>query len=208
MHVLFHPTYFPNIAHFSAIVKATHITLEAADNFVKQTYRNRAYIYGANGKLSLNIPVVFSQLNRQQYKDVNIYNYENWQAQHWKSLQSAYRKSPFFEYYEDDLKPLFFEEATKLFDFNLKCFKVICNCLQLQLKIDKTTKFKKKYTNVTDIRYLSRVKSNTKFNFENYTQVFHAKHGYISNLSIIDLLCNEGPNALYYLEKQPLPLIV
>ena len=104
MDILIHPTYLPNIAHFVAIVQAEQVCFEMDDNFQKQTYRNRAYIYGANGKLSLNIPVIHTQKERQKYRDVRIYNEDNWQLNHWKSLETAYRTSPFFEFYEDDLK--------------------------------------------------------------------------------------------------------
>ena len=103
MNVLLHPTYFANIASFVAIAKGTEVIFEVADNYQKQTYRNRCHIYGANGKLSLNIPVNHTHKNRQLYKDVKISNDNKWQSHHWKSLQSAYRTSPFFEYYEDEL---------------------------------------------------------------------------------------------------------
>ena len=107
MNIIIHPTYFPTIAHFVAMVKAKRVTFELDDNFLKQTYRNRAYIYAANGKLLLNIPVVHSQKNRQKYRDVKISNDTKWQDHHWKSLLSAYSTSPFFEFYKDELKPLF-----------------------------------------------------------------------------------------------------
>jgi len=204
MDILIHPTYFPNIAQFSAIIKAKNVVWEMEDNYVKQTYRNRTYIYGANGKLLLNIPVVFSQKNRQKYKDVQIFNEEKWQLQHWKSLESAYRTSPFFEFYEDELKPLFFKEATALLDFNLKCFDVICECLQIDIEPSKTTAFEKEVTNKTDLRYLVNAKNEITQNLDNYIQVFSIKHGFISNLSILDLLFNEGPNTLNYLESQTL----
>lgn len=204
MDILIHPTYFPNIANFSAIAQSAQVTFEVADNFVKQTYRNRTYIYGANGKLLLNIPVVYSQKNRQKYRDVKIFNEEKWQLQHWKSLESAYRTSPFFEFYEDELKPLFFEEAELLLDFNLKCYQTICECLQLELKTEHTTTFEKELKSKTDLRYLVNAKNEPTFNFETYTQVFSNKHGFIPNLSILDLLFNEGPNALNYLESQKL----
>ncbi|GAL66711.1 WbqC family protein [Jejuia pallidilutea] len=202
MNILIHPTYFPNIAHFVALAQAKNVTLELGDNYVKQTYRNRTYIYGANGKLLLNIPVVFSQKNRQKYKDVKIFNTEKWQLQHWKSLESAYRTSPFFEFYEDELKPLFFEDTELLLDFNLKCFDVICECLQLDIETSKTTSFKKAVVDKADLRYLVNAKNETPKNFDSYTQVFDDKHGFIPNLSILDLLFNEGPNALNYLESQ------
>ena len=202
MTITIHPTYFPNIAHFTGIVKAKNVVFEAADNYVKQTYRNRCYIYGANGKLALHIPVVFSQKNRKLYQDVKIFNGEKWQLQHWKSLESAYRTSPFFEFYQDELKPLFFEEATYLFEFNLKCFAVICECLQLDISSSKTDAFNKNTKNGMDLRDLVNVKYETPKHFTPYTQVFDKKHGFLPNLSILDLLFNEGPNSLNYLESQ------
>ena len=202
MKIVIHPTYFPNLAHFLAIVNANEVVLEMDDNFLKQTYRNRAYIYGANGKLGLNIPVIHSQNNRQKYRDVKIYNQDHWQSLHWKSLLSAYRTSPFFEYYEDDLQHLFTEKAEFLLDFNMKCFEVICDCLQLELNISRTETFQKIIEDKTDFRYLVNAKKEVSYTFETYTQVFNNKYGFIPNLSILDLLFNEGPNALNYLESQ------
>lgn len=200
--ILTHPTYFSNIASFVAIVKAKEIIFEVEDNFLKQTYRNRTYIYGANGKLALNIPVIHSQKNRQKYKDVRIYNEEKWQSTHWKSLLSAYRTSPYFEYYEDDLAPLFNKKANFILDFNLKCFEIVCGCLQLELNISKTETYQKTIPSITDCRRLVHAKKEQIQNFKPYTQVFGNKHGFISNLSILDLLFNEGPNTINYLESQ------
>ncbi|WP_417289684.1 WbqC family protein [Corallibacter sp.] len=205
MNILIHPTYFPTIAHFVAIVNAENVIFEMDDNFQKQTYRNRTYIYGANGKLLLNIPVVHTQKTRQKYRDVQVYNEEKWQIQHWKSLESAYRTSPFFEFYEDEFEPLFQEEVTNLLDFNLKCFHTVCDCLQLDLHISETDVYHKDVANMTDFRYLVNAKKETPPIFENYTQVFDNKHGFINNLNILDLLFNEGPNAVNYLESQSFP---
>ncbi|WNH09384.1 WbqC family protein [Thalassobellus suaedae] len=202
MKIIIHPTYFPNIAHFVAMAKAKEVILEFDDNFLKQTYRNRTYIYGANGKLALNIPVIHSQKNRQKYRDVKIFNEEKWQSQHWKSLLSAYRTSPFFEYYEDELQPLFELKADYIFDFNLKCFEVICDCLQLELNTSKTKIYQNTIEGLSDFRYLVNAKKEQPYAFDTYTQVFNEKHNFIPNLSILDLLFNEGPNALNYLESQ------
>ena len=202
MHILIHPTYFPSIAHFAAIVQSEFVTFEVADNYQKQTYRNRAYIYGANGKLSLNVPVIFSQKNRQLYKDVKIANKEKWQELNWKSIQSSYRSSPFFEFYEDELKPLFQKKHEFILDLNFECFNVINECLQFNCSYSQTTEFKKEISGYSDLRYLVNARKELKFNFDNYTQVFSNKHGFISNLSILDLLFNEGPNALNYLVSQ------
>ncbi|WP_100615663.1 WbqC family protein [Confluentibacter citreus] len=202
MSIILHPTYFPNISHFVAMANADKVIFEVEDNFLKQTLRNRTYIYGANGKLALNIPVIHTQKDRQKYKDVKIFNTEKWQDQHWKSLLSAYRTSPFFEYYEDELQPLFQEKADFILDFNFKCFEAICDCLQLELNTSKTKVFQKNIENATDYRYLVDAKKECLKPFEAYNQVFQEKHGFINNLSILDVLFNEGPNTLNYLESQ------
>ena len=97
---LFIPTYFSPISQYKAILNSDSVIFEIEDNFQKQTYRNRCYIYGANGKLGLHIPVQYSQNNRQNTSEILIDNTTNWQSIHWKSIESAYKTSPFFEYYE------------------------------------------------------------------------------------------------------------
>ena len=202
MNIIIHPTYFPNVAHFSTMLNARVVTFEMDDNYQKQTYRNRTFIYGANGKLQLSIPIIHSQKERQKYRDIKIHNEEKWQSIHWKSLESAYRTSPYFEYYEDDIRPLFSQKATHLLDFNLNCFKVICNCLQIDLNIAKTEIYQKISNRNVDYRILVNSRKEPHFSFQNYTQVFNDKHGFIPNLSILDVLFNEGPNAIQYLENQ------
>lgn len=202
MNILVHPTYFPNVAHFAAMLKAGEVIFEMHDNYQKQTYRNRTFIYGANGKLQLSVPVIYSQKERQKYRDIKIHNTEKWQMLHWKSLESAYKTSPFFEFYEDELQPLFTQKAAYLLDFNLKCFETILECLQLDINTSETESFQKKTTDQSDFRSLANSRKEPNFDFDNYTQVFGEKHGFISNLSILDLLFNEGTNAVSYLENQ------
>jgi WbqC-like protein family len=202
MNILIHPTYFPNISNFIGIANAETLLFEVEDNYQKQTYRNRTIIYGANGPLLLSIPVVYTQKNRQKYRDIKIANNTNWQSQHWKSLQSAYRTSPFFEFYQDDLRPLFYNKETSLLDFNFKCLEVIFDCLQLDLKFTKTESYQKIIEDKTDLRHL--VNTTQQQQCSVYVQVFNNKHGFINNLSILDLLFNEGTNALNYLQSQKL----
>lgn len=202
MNIILHPTYFPNISHFVGIANAETLLFEVEDNYQKQTFRNRTTIYAANGKLILSIPVVYTQKNRQKYRDIKISNNINWQSQHWKSLQSAYRTSPFFEFYEDELRPLFTDKETYLLDFNFKCLKVIFDCLQLDLKFNKTESYQKIIEDKTDLRSLVNTTQEYQKQFNVYIQVFNNKHGFINNLSILDLLFNEGTNALNYLQSQ------
>ena len=204
MDILLHPSYFPSIASFVAIAKANQITLEICDNYQKQTYRNRASIYGANGRLSLTTPVIYSQNNRQLYKDIKISAATNWQDLHWKSIQTAYSSSPFFEFYEDDLKPLFTTSFESLLEFNMKCLEVICECLQWPFNFSFTEVYEKSPNHIKDYRFLIEHRKEQQESFDSYVQVFNDKHGFISNLSILDLICNEGPSALLYLESQNL----
>jgi hypothetical protein len=206
MNIIIHPTYFPSTASFVAIAKAEHVRFEVCDNYQKQTYRNRMHIYGANGKMSLTVPVNFSQNNRQLYKDILISEDANWQDLHWKSIQSAYSGSPFFEFYQDDLEPLFTSKQHYLLDFNFKCLEVIYDCLQLPFEFETTKTFEKTVIGSMDFRFLVDNRKEKEQKFKPYVQVFDDKHGFIPNLSILDLICNEGPNALMYLETQELQL--
>ncbi|GGH39595.1 hypothetical protein GCM10011364_09100 [Mangrovimonas yunxiaonensis] len=185
------------------MVKADTVVFEMADNFQKQTLRNRTYVYAANGRLLLNVPVVYTQKNRQKYCEVKVFNDENWQRNHWKSLLSAYSTSPFFEFYSDELAPLFKKEFTNLMELNLETIRLICDCLQLDLNVAETTDFEKDVQDKTDLRALVNAKLEQP-KFDAYQQVFSEKHGFINNLSILDLLFNEGPNTLNYLQSQSL----
>lgn len=203
MNALLYPTYFPNVAHVVAMVNADIVWFEVCDNYQKQSFRNRTEIYAANGKLALTVPVSYTQKNRQFYKDVKIANDDLWQQQHLKSLQSAYSMSPFFEFYIDDLMPLFEPQFDFVLDFNLKCFEVLSDCMQIKIATDQTQTFEKEPKHIRDFRAIAQRNYEAK-PFEPYTQVFTEKHGFISNLSILDLLFNEGPNAELYLKRQEL----
>ncbi len=203
MSILLHNTYFPNIAHCVALLSGNDLTFEVCDNYQKQTFRNRTEIYGANGKLTLSVPVSYTQKKRQQSKDVIISTTDNWQLQHLKSLDSSYRMSPFYEFYIDDLMPIFETKFKYLLDVNLKCFELLSQALELKIPFRLSKEFITLENPKNDYRALVNAKKNT-FEFNSYTQVFTEKYGFLSNLSILDLLFNEGPNSLNYLEKQKL----
>jgi len=201
--LLLQPTYFAPIVQYIALSQNDEVKYEIEDNYQKQTYRNRCYIYGANGKQMLNIPIVHTKINiRKKTKDVKIdYNFP-WSKLHIKTLQTAYRSSPYFEFYEDEILAVFNKKYKYLLDLNFETIQVIADCLQLERAFKKTTEYKLNYTDLIDLRYLANAKSKREFALEKYTQVFGDRHGYISNLSILDLLFNEGTNALQYLEEQ------
>ena len=200
--VLLHPSYFPDLAHFVAMLQYDAIIFEVCDNYQKQTYRNRTSIYGANGKLDLNIPVIHTQKNRQLFKDVEIFTSEDWQQQHLKSIESAYKNSPFFEFYIDDLIHLFQEPQTNLMDFNLKCLSSIFECFNLKFNYSFSSEYQINPVDETDGRSLVNAKRKIHQDFDRYAQVFEQKHGFLSNLSILDLLFNQGPSSEIYLKAQ------
>ena len=196
MDILIHPNYFPNIHQFRQIIKANNILFEVSDNYQKQTFRNRTYIYGANGKLGLFIPVIHTHKNRELFKDVKISYESNWMDLHLKSLQSAYRSSPYFEYFEDDFIKLYSKKEKFLVDFNIKCIKLISNLLDLDLDYKISSEYVEKTNDIIDLRDLSNARKQKTIETPKYIQVFESKHGYLNNLSIIDLIFSEGPNSV------------
>ena len=201
--ILIHPSYFPSISHFVSIAKANIVTFEVEDNFQKQTNRNRMYIYSPNGIQLLNVPVKHNKERHQRIKEVKIENDFDWQKQHFKSLEAAYRTSPLFEYFEDDILPIFKKKHNYLMDLNMETMAIVSKCLRLEFDYDETTEYFHEVTDKVDHRNLINGKKDTSI-FEPYTQVFGDKHGYLNNLSILDLLFNEGRYALDYLKKQQL----
>jgi len=203
--ILIHPSYFPSISHFVSISQCDLVTFEMDDNFQKQTNRNRMYIYSPNGIQLLNIPVKHSKTAHQKTKEIKIENDFDWQKQHFKSLEAAYRSSPFFEYFEDDIASIFQKKHTFLMDLNLETMAIVSKCLGLEFDYNETTEYFHEVKDITDFRPLINGKKDTAV-FEPYTQVFEVKHGFINNLSILDLLFNEGRYALDYLKKQDIIL--
>lgn len=206
MNILLYPTYFPSISHYIAMVQAESVTFEVEDTFQKQTNRNRMYIYSPNGLQMLNIPIKHAS-DRQKFKDVKIEYAFDWQKNHFKSLEAAYRTSPFFEYFEDDIRPIFEKKTVFMQDLNFKIIELINSCLGFQLAFDKTTEYHHENTSFIDFRNLANGKKDTT-QIESYTQVFDDKHGFLNNLSVLDLLFNEGRYALEYLKNQSLPKVL
>lgn len=205
MKILLHPTYFPNIATFAVIVQ-NDVCWEIQDNYQKQTYRNRNYICTDNGKHLLSIPIRHkgSSQGHQKYKDVKLENSYKWQRQHWRTLQTAYRASPFFEFYEDEISVLYLKEYTFLLDFNLKTIETICDCLQLKIPTDKTISYEPKLDGMNDGRFLASAKKEISMHQKEYVQVFDNRNVFVKNTSVLDLLFNEGTNAPTYLQHQNL----
>ena len=207
MTVLLHPAYFPNCITMAVLAKGP-VVWEGWDNYQKQTYRNRCYICTDRGAQMLSIPIkhVGGKTGRQPYREVRIDNTYPWQRQHWRGLQTAYRSSPFFEYYEEDLLPVFENSFQYLMDLNLKTIEVLCSLLGLDCPKETTQSFLHETDTFVDGRDLVIAKGKTFEGIPPYPQVFQERHGFVPNLSCLDLLFNEGNRALTYLESLPLPL--
>jgi hypothetical protein len=199
MKTIIHPTYFPNIEFFSHLLKSKNLIFEINDFYQKQTFRNRASIYGSNGKLNLIIPVSFSSSKKEKLKDIRICNNNNWQKNHLKSIQIAYRSSPYFEFFEDHFIKIFQKKEEFLIDITIKSIEIIFEILEIDLKFKFTSSFQDNYNSNSDFRNLSIRNSKAKTNIiQPYKQVFETQCGFISNLSVIDLVFNEGLNSLNY----------
>ena len=201
---LIHPAYFPSILSFSLMTSGNKVLFEVSDFYEKQTYRNRMYIQSANAKQMLSVQVKHIHSDgKQLYKDVQISNDFDWQKLHWRSLETAYRTSPYFEFYEDDLKILFEKKYKFLVDLNLESIKVVNDLLELEMPYELTKNYQKHYENTTDLRFLKNAKKELIIvnKFPQYTQMFLDRHEFMPNLSILDLLFMEGPNALSYLDQ-------
>ncbi len=199
--------YLPCLDYFKTILEADkegkEIILEANENFNKQSYRNRAYILGANGKLALTIPV---QKGSQKtiITDVKIDYKTDWNRKHWQSIKSAYGKSPFFIHYADFLEDIYENPPQLLWEFNYKILTICQKLLRIQIPINKTQHFEKETDNKTiDKRNNISPKKPAIFSHKEYYQTFgnkfenttHTTTNFQNNLSILDLLFNEGTNA-------------
>lgn len=190
-------SYLGPVAYYSAILQSEEIFIEKKEHFIKQSFRNRCAIMGANGSQTLTIPKERKSSDKTLISDISISNQDNWQKLHWQSIVSAYNSSPFFEYYKDELLPFYNTKYSTLFDFNLKLSKTILELMQVEKKINFTSKFQKEF-NGLDFRSSKFILKNQ----QEYQQVFFEKYSFIPNLSILDALFNLGPETTSYLERQ------
>jgi len=193
------------INYFARLVREEKILLEQFDNYTKQTYRNRCRILGPNGVLTLSIPIKRKRGMKSHFRDIRIDNDKPWTKIHWKSLEAAYASSPFFEYIRDDLAPFYEGRREFLVDLNRQMLEKTMHIMGLHNPVKLTQDFEE-ISGKEDPRYFIHPKIKTEvadpgFTPVVYHQVFSERFGFQSNLSILDLLFNEGPDSLSILKN-------
>jgi len=192
--------YLPPVEYFVELNKhKPNIMIEREEHFPKQTYRNRTNIYSPDGVLALTVPVAKGSKNHTVIKEVKISYDFKWQRLHWMGLQACYRRSAYFEFYEDDFASFYEDKEEFLFDYNEKFLHLLLKLLKIKTDITYTETYEHAYPALTDLRGVISPKKEPAFAQKPYFQVFEENHGFIKNLSIVDLLFNQGPQAMNYL---------
>jgi len=193
--------YLPPVGYFSNLKDfESDFMIEREEHFVKQSYRNRATICSPNGLLNLIVPVAKGAEVHSKMKDVKISNDFSWQRLHWKSLESCYRSSAYFEYYEDEFYRFYEQRFEYLFDYNTEIMYWLLKQLKKDPSLNFTNEYVKEVGNDLDFRMNMLCKGFDKDKkLKPYFQVFDDRNGFIPNLSIVDLLFNQGPQSKLYI---------
>lgn len=189
------PGYLPPISFFKKIINSESIYLCKSTSYQKQTYRNRCIISTSNGIQKLTIPIKHN-LKNKSYTNTQIYNESNWQKNHWRAIKSAYNSSPFFEYYVDDFYPFYKKKYKFLYDYNYEMLTHIFKLTELNIIIKNSGKTRD-YGEINELLNPKREREE----FKSYSQVFVNKNGFQSDLSIVDLIFNLGPETNEYLNS-------
>ncbi len=216
-------TYFGPVQWYQKLNRTESIWIEQWESFLKQTYRNRCLIATTQGVQALTVPVVRGETSL--IRDIRISDHGNWRHLHWNALQSAYGESPFFEYYQDDIRPFFEQRWAFLLDFNEAIRSKMCELIDIQPQVHYTSSFVRQLSADSQVSTTASTLSsggcppsdsrglqdfreaiNPKhpapdagFIARPYYQVYRQKHGFLPNLSILDLLFNMGPESVLWL---------
>ncbi len=198
--LLLSTAYMPPVSWFALLLKHP-VQIEQFETYQRQSYRNRCLIYSERGVLPLSLPVSRPNGNHTLISEVRIFNTEKWYRNHRRALQSAYEASPFYLYYKDELAEFFSGSFDNLFEFNQQLIRRFCTLLNIKPVISYTKAYQKHPKNVHDLRHCFSPKKQAAGFFPEYIQVFSDRHGFLPDLSIVDLLFNLGPESKNYLSK-------
>lgn len=197
--ILVSTAYLPPVTYFSLINKADEVLIEKEENYIKQTYRNRCYILSANGILALSVPVQLGSFHKIALKDIRIDYSRRWQQVHLGAFNAAYKSSPYFEFYFEEIAGIISSNHEFLIDLNMELIRFLINSLKIKTIISYTSHFEPLNSDPSDFRYIITPKKEFKTDYRDYWQVFPSDKGFIAGLSIVDLLFNCGPDSPDYL---------
>ena len=200
MTVLLSTTYFGPVQWYQKLYRSDEVQIEQWESFQKQTYRNRCLIAAPNGIQALTVPVEHTV--SPLIKDLKVSDHGNWRHLHWNALVTAYSESPFFEYYQDDIRPFYEQRWDYLLEFNEAIRAKMCELIDIQPNVSYSLEFRTLNSQLRDFRETIRPKHpapDPDFTPRPYYQVWQQKHGFLPNLSILDLLFNMGPESILYL---------
>lgn len=188
--------YFPPVIFFLKLSEFSNCVFDQYEAYEKMSFRNRCTLLGGNGAINLSIPLVGGRSQRTPVKDVKIDNKEDWQDRHWKTITSCYNKSPWFDFYRDELEALYAAKYDSLLEWNLECFKWVCDKMSIKIQWSLTGSYKKNYEDVEVLDWRNHLKPasiNKLFPTQKrYPQVFEDRFGFVPNLSILDYLFCAG----------------
>ncbi len=191
---------FAPISWWAKCLADGEVTIDQGEHFEKMSYRNRYKIAAANNAILLSIPLIKGRNQRTAMKDIAIFNKEKWQIQHWRTLEAAYKRSPYWEYYELSLKSIFDNPYDTLVAFNTATIAWTLKQLKSNLKISYSENYLSDTGESKDIRALYTKEADIPVSFPKYYQVFEDRIGFQPDLSILDLLMNEGPNSVKWMQ--------
>ncbi|MBN1108026.1 MAG: WbqC family protein [Bacteroidales bacterium] len=201
--VLLSTAYLPPAGYFNVITSADEVLIEREENYIKQTYRNRCYITGSSGPQLLTVPVCLGSFHKTPVKDLRIDYSRRWQQVHRGAIMSAYRSSPYYLYYHQDIEDIIMAGHKYLLDLNMYLLESVLKMIKLEVKVSYTEIFEPPDVQPFDFRYKISPKKPVNYQAEPYTKVFNVGDEMAGRLSIIDLIFNTGPLSLNYLKGHP-----
>jgi hypothetical protein len=205
--LLLSTAYLPPVGYIAAIARYKEVTIEKHETYLKQSYRNRCIIAGANGPQALAVPVLRGSFHKTPVDEVRIDYSRRWVPVHIRSFVSAYRNAPYYDFYADELLKIISSGESLLLNLNMQLLKFIVGTIGIKTEITLTGSFVKPEISESDLRYSISPKSKNPYRreivFNPYTQLFSDRHGFIPDISIIDLIFNMGPESLHYLSSLP-----
>lgn len=193
--------YLPSTAYMACLAQHDVVRIERLETFPKQTFRNRCTIATGNGLQTLTVPVVRPEGNHTRTEQMGISYQEPWNIRHWRAIVSAYNTAPYFLYYRDGLEKILMRRYDALLELNHDLLRYLLQKLKIDCRIEYTVEFSPLIA-ADDLRTALTCKSaQSGTSFPAYSQVFEERYGFQSNLSVIDLLFNLGPEARTYLRN-------